>query len=194
MYALSEWHSRGYIPHWEAGEAPQSICFRLGDSLPRPVIEECLAELSQLPENQAGLESRKRFENYLDQGFGEAFLSQPQIGGIVEQAILFFDGERCRIHAWCVMPNHVHVLMTPFGSHSIASLVHSWKTYTARHINQALGRTGALWYREYFDRKIRDERHFETARYYIEQNPVKAGLCTTAEGWAFSSARGKGSR
>src|SRR5262249_5516956 len=110
------------------------------------------------------------------------------IGRIVEDALLFFDGERYRLHAWCVMPNHVHLLATPLAEHSLSALVHGWKSFTVRKINAVLNRQGQVWFPEYYDRKIRTENHFEAVRYYIEQNPVKARLCGVAEKWAFSSA------
>ncbi|MFC2250759.1 transposase [Labrys portucalensis] len=184
-----EWHSRGYIPHWEAGETPQVICFRLADSLPVALVEQLLADISQWPENQAAIERRKRLETMLDGGRGAAYLVRPEIGTIVETALLFFDGTRYRLHAWCIMPNHVHVLLTPLHEHKLSSLVHSWKSFTAHRINQALNRTGPVWFKEYFDRKIRNEQRFEAARFYTEQNPVKARLCRSAEDWPFSSAR-----
>lgn len=188
MTIKAEWYSRGYLPHWEAGETPQSICFRLADSLPEAVVRQCLTNLSELPEHEAKIKLRKQLEAALDRGHGEALLSKPNVATIVQDALLFFDGTRYRLHAWCIMPNHVHVLMTPLGEQSHASLVNSWKSFTALQINRALKRNGQVWFREYFDRKIRNENHFETARYYIEQNPVKARLCDSAEKWALSSA------
>jgi putative DNA methylase len=184
----TEWHSRGYLPHWEAGEAPQSICFRLADSLPLPIVKQALADLSQIPEEKAVIEQRKRLEEILDRGYGEAFLTSPKVANIVRTALLFFDGTRYRLHAWCIMPNHVHALMTPVGGYAHSSIVGSWKSYTALDINRLLQREGKVWFQEYFDRKIRNERHFEAARYYIEQNPVQARLCEKAEDWLFSSA------
>ena len=184
-----EWHSRGYIPHWEAGETPQAICFRLADSLPTPVVKQLLADLADWPEDEVVHERRKRLEVLLDNGHGAAFLDRPEIGLLIENALLFFDGARYRLHAWCVMPNHVHVLLTPLNEHKLSSLVHSWKSFTAHRINQVLDQTGPVWFTEYFDRKIRNERHYEAARFYIEQNPVKARLCKASEEWRFSSAR-----
>ncbi|MBP0579425.1 transposase [Labrys sp. LIt4] len=188
MRPLPEWHSRGYLPHWEAGETPQSITFRLADSLPRHVVEKCLQDISDLPDDQAKFERRKHLEEALDRGYGEAFLTGHSIGRIVSDALLHFDGERYRLHAWCIMPNHVHVLATPLDGASVAGLAQSWKGFTARHVNQYLGRSGPVWFRDYFDRRIRNERHFEAARFYIENNPVKAGLCEQAHNWPWSSA------
>ncbi|HZY42050.1 MAG TPA: transposase, partial [Anaerolineae bacterium] len=67
-------------------------------------------------------------------------------------------------------------------------VLHSWKSFTAQQANRLLNRTGEFWAREYYDRFIRDERHFAQTVTYIEQNPVKAGLVESAEAWPFSSA------
>src|SRR3954464_13898209 len=88
----------------------------------------------------------------------------------------------------CVMPNHVHALIEVRPGYGLDSIVHSWKSYTAKQANRLLGRTGPFWAREYFDRYMRDDRHLLTAAGYIEGNPVKAGLCETVSEWRFSSA------
>ena len=176
-----EWHSRGRLPHWEAGETAQSITFRLADSLPREAIERKMAD-------ETSALRRERFEALLDTGHGEGLLARPEVGLIVEKALLHFDAERYVLHAWCVMPNHVHVLATPHEGVSLSRLVHGWKSFTAHAINAALGRSGRLWFEEYFDRAVRDEAHFEAVKAYIEDNPVKAGLCAAPADWPFSSA------
>ena len=191
LIPTSDWHSRGYLPHWEVGCEPQAICFRLGDSLPRTVRNRWEEELADLPETAQFIGRRKRIEAALDAGYGDAFLDDAGIGAMVEASFLHFDGERYCLHAWCVMPNHVHLLVTPLRGNALSRLVHGWKSFTARRINAARGSTGTVWATEYFDRKIRNERHFEDARFYIEQNPVKAGLCDHAEAWCFSSAKRK---
>jgi hypothetical protein len=115
-----EWHSRGYIPHWEAGDVPQAITFRLADSLPRHVLEQWRDELNALPPDKAGIRRRARIDAALDRGKGDALLSKPEIAQLVENAFLHFDGERYRLHAWCVMPNHIHVMVTPMVGHTLA--------------------------------------------------------------------------
>jgi len=124
----------------------------------------------------------------LDAGHGEGLLARPEIGAIVQSAVLYFDADRYRVHAWCVMPNHAHVLSTPLGGVSLSAMVHSWKSFTAHAINATLHRRGTLWFEEYFDRLIRDDDHFWTVKAYIEENPVKAGLCLSPMDWPFSSA------
>jgi REP element-mobilizing transposase RayT len=100
-----------------------------------------------------------------------------------------FDGDRYALHAWCVMPNHVHTLFTPQDDYKMSTIVHSWKSFTAHECNKLLGQTGRFWDREPFDRYIRNERHFRSTLAYIEENPVKAGLCNKPEDWLWSSAR-----
>ena len=171
------WHSRGYLPHWEAGEFPQAITFRLADSLPSVVLAAWSDELATMPEDRALLERRRRIERALDRGHGDPLLSEPEVGGLVESALLHFDGDRYRLHGWVIMPNHVHVVATPLATHTLSSITHSWKSFTATAANRALGRSGPFWAPEYFDRAIRDRQHYVDAVHYVEMNPVVAGLC-----------------
>lgn len=190
--ALRGWHSRGYLPHFDGGhEHPQSVTFRLADSLPAVVVERLAAELKALPPAKQEPERRKRIEAYLDAGPGACHLHDPRVAAVVESALLFFDAGRYRLHAWVVMPNHVHALFTPADGFSLSGIVGSWKSYTSKAANRVLGRTGQFWDEDYFDRYVRDEAHYATAVAYIENNPVKAGLCTAAGDWPFSSARAR---
>lgn len=179
------WYSRGYLPHVDAPGLFQSITFRLADSLSPDVLERLAQQALD------DVERRKHIETLLDAGHGECWLKRQQIAQIVENALLHFDGERYRLIAWCIMPNHVHVLIETRAGHPLAEVVHSWKSFTAKAINQCLGRSGEVWQREYFDRYIRDDRHLQAAIDYIESNPVKAKLAQSAESWRFSSAGGK---
>ncbi len=177
------WHSRGYVPHLDHPGLIQSITFRLADALPTSVIERLR---QSEPDDRRVLE---RLEDYLNAGHGECLLRDPTHAQVVENALLHFDGQRYRLLAWVVMPNHVHVLIETQTGHAVADAVQSWKSFTAKAINQALGRHGVLWQREYFDRYIRDERHLRAVMEYIDHNPVKAGLVKTTDDWRFGSAR-----
>jgi putative DNA methylase len=180
------WH-RTHLPHFEAGEVAQHITFRLADSLPVEVLRRWEEELGRLTDAEREVERRRRIEDYLDRGHGACYLRDPRIAQMVVDALCHFDGSRYRLHEWVVMPNHVHVLITPLLGHSLSSILHSWKSYTAKEINRVLGRSGPLWQEDYFDRVIRDERHWAAAVAYIGNNPVKAGLCTRPEEWPFGS-------
>jgi len=182
------WRSRGYLPHWEAGEVAQAITFRLADSLPSTLLDSWRAELELLPEDKAAIERRKHIEAALDRGHGAALLTDARAAEIVERAFLHFDGDRYRLHAWSIMPNHVHVMATPLKNNMLSGIVHSWKSFTATKINELLHRKGAFWAREYFDRVIRDDTHYANVVAYVAMNPVKAKLCNTPRDWRFSSA------
>jgi REP element-mobilizing transposase RayT len=184
------WHGRGYLPHFDGGEGhPQAVTFRLADSMPEAVVAAWLEELKCRPTAERDTELRKRMEVYLDAGHGACHLRNPRIGLLVESAFLFFDGLRYHLHAWVVMPNHVHLLFTPAVGRSLSELVKAWKSFTSKEANRILGRGGQFWQADYFDRFIRDEEHFARATEYIENNPVKAGLCARPEDWPWSSAR-----
>ena len=113
--AVPFWHSRGYLPHFETREKMQSITFRLADSLPQSKLRELEADLVRLPKDRLAIERRKRIEHYLDEGMGCCALRNPAVAGVVQETLLRFDSERYRLLAWCIMPNHVHVLIWPLA-------------------------------------------------------------------------------
>jgi REP element-mobilizing transposase RayT len=181
------WHSRGYLPHFDQDGFTQFITFRLADSVPQTVLDKWLIELHNGEITDALF--RRRVEYYLDQNYGDGTLRKPAIANMVEEALLKRDGERYRLIAWVLMPNHVHLLIFPLESYSVAGIMHSIKSFTSHEANKLLKRTGHFWAKEYYDRYIRDSRHFASTIAYIENNPVKARLCETPEDWPFGSAR-----
>lgn len=183
------WHSRGYLPHFDQEGFTQFITFRLADSVPKQVLEKWKAELEADEINDADL--RRRIEHYLDQNYGKSWLRDPRIASLVQKALLNWDGKKYRLISWVIMPNHGHFLLTPIEDHSVSEIMHSIKSFTAHEANKLLERTGQFWAKEYFDRYIRDQRHFANTIAYIENNPVKARLCKTPEEWPCSSAHFK---
>jgi putative DNA methylase len=186
------WYSRGYFPHFDGEGVTQHVCFGLFDSLPQRLLEQWRIELDALQSQKRydkHAEFRRRVDQFLDSGYGSCFLRDERLAKIVEDALLHFDGRRYALHAWCVMPNHVHTLFTPREGHVMSKIVHSWKSFTAHECNKILQRTGRFWQREPFDRYIRNGRHFRRALTYIENNPVNAALCRKPEDWQWSSAR-----
>ena len=183
------WRSRGYLPHFDVPGLIQTLTFRLNDALPTTVLKAFEAESGDL-DDKTEKEKRRRLkiEAYLDAGHGSCLLRDSAAAGIVQDALLHFDTERYRLIAWCIMPNHVHVIIGCFPGHPLARVLHSWKSFTAHAINQAFHSTGALWQKEYHDRFIRDAPHFQRALHYLEQNPVKAGLVASKAEWPWCSA------
>jgi len=176
------WHNRGYLPHVDSPGLIQAITFRLADALPRDVLDRLSREDIDEPER------RDRIEALLDSGHGACWLQDAAMASIVEDALLHFDGQRYRLLAWCVMPNHLHVLIETREGWPLPGIVQSWKSFTAKAINQTLGRTGTVWMEDYFDRYIRDDQHLAAVIAYIHGNPVKAGLVQHEQDWLHSSA------
>ncbi len=171
------------LPHFDHPCAVQHVVFRLADALPGAV----LAELKErLPGDRFGAA-----EQCLDAGNGSRALAEPRVAAVVAAALAHFDGLRYRLHAWCVMPSHVHVLAAQAEGWPLPDVVQGWKSFSAKAINRRLDRRGHFWAANYFDRFMRDDAQFEAARAYIEANPVKAGLCGVAGDWPWSSATGR---
>jgi len=189
------WHSRGYLPHFDSGHVIQHVTFHLWDSLPAEAIARIDRELHDASPNEAAIERRERIDAWIDAGHGSCVLRDTHAARMVQDALLHFDGERYRLFAWVVMPNHVHTLLQTLPGWSLSQIVSSWKSYTGRRISRVLRAhgnetaTAHVWHREYWDRYVRDEHHFEAVRRYIRDNPVNAGLVSAPHEWMWSSAR-----
>ena len=185
------WYDRGYIPHFDGGQVSQFLTFRLFDSLPQSVIKKWREETSALGEEGKTM-FRKNVESYLDKGYGSCLLQDERVAKLTEDSLLFHHTKKYDLVAWVIMPNHIHFLATPLESIELSTIAHSIKSYTAHEANKVLGRQGQFWQHEPFDRYIRNRRHFVSVIRYIENNPVKAGLCAQPQDWRFSSAFHKG--
>jgi REP element-mobilizing transposase RayT len=191
------WHERGYLPHCDKPGLIQFVTFRLWDSMPtarRGEWEHLLSINTRSDAPRSGAQSIAlreqwiKLEEYLDRGFGDCFLRNPQIATFVETAMVHDHGKRFTMLAWVIMPNHVHALIE-IGEVPLSRILQNWKSLTAVEANKFLGRTGRFWQPEYWDRFMRNEEQKQKAVRYIENNPVKAKLCRMPEEWPFSSAR-----
>lgn len=187
------WHTRGYLPHFEAGEIPQHITFHLADSLPKDAILRLENELTFQAGKERGLEKQERLNDWLDAGHGACLLRHPAFAEIAQNTLKSLHLQRYRLLAWVVMPNHVHVLFKPLAGWSVADTVGFWKKFSARKICEWQRSHGGepaspVWQREYWDRYMRDSVHVARTVDYIHQNPVQAGLRDATEKWEWSSA------
>jgi len=108
---------------------------------------------------------------------GPLYLKRPEIAQMVVEAIRYWDPAHFLLHHFAVMPNHVHILITP--KVSVARVMQSLKRFTAREANRILGLTGSpFWQDESYDRLVRNDEEFARIARYIEMNPVHAGLVT----------------
>jgi len=161
------------LPHWH----PESKCifltWRLYGSLP------------------AGFARGLRLaETLLDCATGgPLWLKNPAVADAVLETLLQGASEfrRYDLHAYSVMANHVHVLLTPLAR--VRNITRALKGITAQACYRILRRTGQrFWQDESFDHWVRNEGQFVRVKNYIEHNPVKAGLVAKAEDWPWSSA------
>ena len=178
---------RTKLPHWQQQEATFFVTFRTADSIPQsklaPLAEarDAWLRLHPRPRSEAKEQEYHRLftrqiEAWLDAGEGACPLRAPKAAAIVGQALHHFTGQRYIPYAWVVMPNHIHVLFSLVAAWKLEDVVQSWKGFTAREINKHAGRNGVFWQRDYFDRLIRSQKHFDYCIAYILDNPVKAGL------------------
>jgi REP element-mobilizing transposase RayT len=173
--------SRGELPHLCKEGGSYFVTFRLWDAvIPNAThVDKKKLHKMSAAEIAAATEPPLRL--------GSCVLARPEAASIVQDAIRHFHGQRYLLSAWCVMLNHVHVVVTPMSGYEPSSIFHSWKSFTAHRINHLLGSRGTFWERECFDHLIRSMDQFEGFIDYVEQNPVVAGLCRDAADWPFSS-------
>lgn len=163
------------------------ITFRLGDSIPtkhlaewRNEREEWLLSHAKPWSLESEMEYHKRFsmriDQWMDEGHGSCVLASPANADRVAATLDRCNDSRYLIHSRVIMPNHVHVLMSPASGESLSRIVAGWKRFSATRIHKANGSSGSLWQKDYFDRMIRDWDHFMNVARYIRRNPVKAKL------------------
>jgi REP element-mobilizing transposase RayT len=162
-----------HLPHWIPGENPIFVTWRLAGTLPHRPTEPV-----------SFLEQDQKLDRH---PIGPLWLGDERIAKMIVEALLYGEVKSMyRIHAFVVMPNHVHVLWTPVTAHS--EIMQWLKGTTARRANRILGRHGTFWQDESFDHWTRNQREFDNVSAYIEFNPVSAGLVEHAEEWVWSSA------
>jgi REP element-mobilizing transposase RayT len=115
-------------------------------------------------------------------------LAQPEIAqGIIEALYYLRSAGKIRLHAFAVMPDHLHLIATLGENETVSTLMHSLKSYTAKEINKKQGRQGPVWQAGFHSHGIRDEREMKAKIHYVEGNPVKAGLAGSIEEYELGS-------
>jgi REP element-mobilizing transposase RayT len=120
---------------------------------------------------------------------GPFWLRDPRVASMLEQALRY--GETTRnlylLHAWVIMPNHVHVILEP--GLALPPILRWLKGRTGRKANQILGRKGQpFWQDESYDHWVRTAEELNELIRYVENNPVQAGLVESGAQWPWSSA------
>jgi putative transposase len=92
------------------------------------------------------------------------------------------------VWAWCLMPNHVHLILAPANPDGLRATLAPAHTRYAAEINRRRGGCGHLWQGRFASVPM-DEAHLHACLRYVELNPVRAGLVARPEAWSWSSAR-----
>ena len=197
--AVIEKQKWGSLPHWYRENATYAVTFRLEDSFPAKVLNSYRKEKEELQKRLAEAEEtsdptlvrdlhaslgrlyRDRIETVLDEGMGESWMKNPEIAKTVADSLQHFAGKRYDLDAWCVMPNHVHAIISPREGHSLQDILRGIKRHSALEANRQLGREGEFWQKESYDHIIRDADDYQNQRDYILKNPKTAGL----KDWSF---------
>jgi len=202
---------RRNLPHLHPSGAIFFITFRLAGSLPAEVIERLREEFKgeerrlQNHFSGAALLSERykiqkkffgRYDEWLDKmAHGPTWLRQADIAQMVMDEIRRLDGSHYELLVFCIMPNHVHLLVdmarfddgdTTGHPSRLSQALHLLKGRTARYANQKLGRSGKFWQDESYDHIVRDGAELERILWYIVNNPVKAGLVSDWQDWPYT--------
>jgi REP element-mobilizing transposase RayT len=179
----THWHN---LPHWQQDHVFYFCTWRLGDALPISKLgewqEEKAAWIDAHPqpwdervESEFHERFTRRMDEWLDAGHGSCILRAPIAAQVVADAFHYLDGSRYHLDCFVVMPNHVHGLFRLKNGIELPVVMHSLKSFTAKQINSILGRSGAFWQEDYWDRIVRNERHLWATRKYIAANARVAG-------------------
>ena len=166
------------LPHYDLIDHPTFLTWRLSGTLPDRIF--------RVPTTSG--EAFVAMDRLLDNArTGPLYLRRPEIANMVVDAIRNRNGGPYELPKYVVMPNHVHLPITP--RMPVSRLMQSLKRFTAREGNRILGLTGQpFWQDESYDRLVRNEREFARIAKYIEMNPVRAGLVATPQRFPWSSA------
>ena len=153
------------LPHIDIEGYYQFITFRTFDS-----IDNYLKKLYNT--EKINKQKQQAIDNYLDSSNNGAYLN----GKVLEYLYDFFQTQDKKLYdlvAFCIMPNHVHLLFKPIDKLNV--VMQKLKGATANHINKILNKSGKFWAGDYYDKAIRDEKHFFVVYEYIKNNPIKLG-------------------
>src|SRR6516164_5636980 len=132
--------TRRNLPHWQQIGKTYFVTFRLADSIPSTKLSELESEreawLRHHPEPWTDAERKEYYERFsakieewLDAGSGSCVLREEHASAISADALKHFNGERYKLGAWVVMPNHVHAIITPLKGVDLSEILHAWKAY-----------------------------------------------------------------
>ncbi len=207
------------LPHIQLIGATFFITFSLYGSIPKEKIQQLQQERNAkintlIEENSGNLKEtldivQKQYFQKVDAvldlvEYGQKYLSNPHAAQIVANKIHQYDNEYYDLLAFCIMPNHVHLLfdlnlqsqkiaieeeVTGKNYKQIYDIMHLIKGGSAYEANKVLNRLGRLWQVESYDRYVRNIRELQNIVMYIANNPKKAGLVNHWKDFSFTYIR-----
>ena len=194
------------LPHFQPEEGIFFITYRLNIELPNSLkrtliskhmdFEKQIKKFSEKEKTEKRLEFEKQQFDLIDQFLGLTksgpfWLKDENIADIVKESLFYLQDKKYHLYAFCIMPNHVHILIKPFQNnekeyYSFAEILKSHKGITANRANKYLGRKGQFWHHENYDHFIRDDNEFYNIIWYIINNPVKAKLVDNYQDWKYT--------
>ena len=121
---------------------------------------------------------------------GPYWLREPAVAEVVADAMHFYDQKYYDLLSYCIMPNHVHMMMTLLPSApKLFKIMQNLKRYTALNANKLLDRGGSFWEEESYDHLVRSEEELYRILNYILRNPEKAGFVQNWQEWRFTFAK-----
>ena len=177
---------RSQLPHWEVERGYYFITIRCAGSLPRTVVEqikEVYASMKAIEPNDGAYEALQRryfqtVEKYTDTSKGFCPFRTKECADVITEKLLELDAVGWHVPHYAIMPNHIHfVAKVDIDSEDMHTVLSRWKGGTSHQGNSILKRSGAFWQRDWFDRVVRCDSEMERTVAYIQQNPVKGGLC-----------------
>ncbi len=185
LYSLSTTQGERY-PHWECNNAIYHVVFRLYDSIPLSLMNSLKEEkktLDIIKHNRKliGQEIGKirlfeKFDKAMASNSRNPLLTNCQIAQFITDMMKAEHGDKYNLHAYCVMPNHVHAIVEPLSRYELSKIVVYWKGSSAHKINKLLDRTGHVWAKDYFNHIIRSGTSYDSQVLYVKNNPIAAGL------------------
>ncbi|QMW07132.1 hypothetical protein H3H32_29760 [Spirosoma foliorum] len=204
------------LPHLQYVGASFFVTFCLKGSLPAAVVREFIAERDRVikamkEKNADGIsdevyrEQKKyfaRIERTLDAcQYGYDWLKNPLVADALAKRIKDIDGKGYELLAYCIMPNHIHLVVdtanqldtlepdeaiTTDNYRQLYQTLRLIKGGSAFEANRLLGRSGAFWQPESYDHYVRDAAELKRIINYTLQNPVKAGLVNDWKEWPYT--------
>ena len=174
-----------------SGSLPEQLGLVKGESAGSDRLSDLHAEIRQA--------IFKKYEQLLDLNeVGPTWLKKVPVADIIKEAIHHRDQKEYDLYAYCIMPNHVHMVFKLIkqkdssgndSQYLLTSILKSLKWYTALKSNQILKRTGSFWQPESYDHVIRGSNELGRIISYTINNPVNAGLVEKWEEWPYTYCR-----